>query len=384
LKNIAVLGATGSVGKNTLDVIRCKKDFFTPVLFTAHKDDKALFALANEFPEAKIALSGKNYSPLLDSLSLSRVFYGEEGLLSAIAFSGADITLNGIAGAAGLLPSLTALQNGQDLALANKETLVMAASLAFKTAKQNKVLILPVDSEHSAIFSLINAHTKDAVREIILTASGGPFRNFTKDQLKNVSVKDALAHPTWKMGAKITIDSATMANKGLEIIEAERLFDMGAQNIKVVIHPQSIIHSMVRLKDGSVYAQASNPDMRLPIHDALFFPQQTDSPWGALDFENLTLTFEKPDTERFPMLYYAYSVLERGGAYSIAYNAANEEAVAAFLDGKISFTDIAQVSCTVLENDFDCCALSIEAVFEADKKARGIALSHIKHILTKK
>jgi 1-deoxy-D-xylulose-5-phosphate reductoisomerase len=364
-KKTAVLGATGSIGKSALDVLRHGKDDFEPVLFTAYKDVEGLLKLKKEFPEALLALTGTETlpSPEID-------FIGANGLLEAIAGCGADIAINGIAGSAGLEPSLACLDAGMDLALANKETLVMAGPLIFERAKQNNVNIIPVDSEHSAIFKLIEAHGRKNVKEIILTASGGPFRNFSREKLKSVTPAEALAHPTWNMGPKITIDSASLANKGLEVIEAVRLFGFPPEAIKVCIHPQSIIHSMVRLKNGAVYAQMSKPDMRLPIYEALCFPETSPSPFGLLDFENLTLTFEKPDMERFPMLGLAYKACSLGLFHPAVYNAANEEAVEAFLKGKISFLEIPRIVGYVLDSDWPGADFDLGSVLEADMKAR--------------
>ncbi|MDR2134254.1 MAG: 1-deoxy-D-xylulose-5-phosphate reductoisomerase, partial [Treponema sp.] len=269
-KRVSVLGVTGSIGKNTLDVLRLGKDDFTAVLFSARKNRRGLAAAAEEWPGAARVLAG-----------------GEEGrkaLLDAIAAAGADITVNGISGAAGLEPSLAAIDSGSDLALANKETLVMAGPLVFRRALEKGVRIIPVDSEHSAIFQLVQSRGAEDIEEIILTASGGPFRNSTLEEMGRVSPAEAVAHPTWKMGPKISVDSASLANKGLEIIEAARLFNMPPGKIRVLVHPQSVVHSMIRLRDGAVYAQLSRPDMRLPIHEALYWPETRSSPFGKLDF----------------------------------------------------------------------------------------------------
>ncbi|GHV82765.1 1-deoxy-D-xylulose 5-phosphate reductoisomerase [Spirochaetia bacterium] len=375
-KKTAVLGATGSIGKNTLDVLRGASGKFQPVLFSANSDAAALLKLSKEFPCAKLALTGKTKTEdnILSGLPAGTVFYGKEGLLDAIKICGADIAVNGIAGAAGLVPSIAVLESGADLALANKETIVMAAPLVFKKAKENNAKIIPVDSEHSAIFNLINAHGREALDEIILTASGGPFRNYTIEQLKNVTVKDALSHPTWSMGTKITVDSASLANKGLEVIEAARLFDMPGEKIKVTIHPQSIVHSMIRLSDGAVYAQLSRPDMRLPIHEALNYPAVTKSAWGVLDFENLTLTFEKPDYKRFPLLKFAYDALNAGGLWTVAYNAANETVVHAFINKQISFLEIPSIVEYVLNKDWGGKPDDLPSIMDADRKAREAAL----------
>ncbi|MDR1230591.1 MAG: 1-deoxy-D-xylulose-5-phosphate reductoisomerase, partial [Spirochaetaceae bacterium] len=268
---LAILGATGSIGTNAIDVIRTYPERFTPVLFSAYSASEKLRHIREMFPGVRCVTAST------------------EDLPAAIRSSGAEMALNGIAGAAGLVPSLAVLETGADLALANKETVVMAWELVRQTADRTGARIIPVDSEHSAVFSLINAHAHthahgagttdmNIIEEIILTCSGGPFRNRTAEELARVCAKDALAHPTWSMGPKITIDSATLANKGLEVIEAARLFNMPPEKIKVVIHPQSIVHSMVRLRDGAVYAQMSQPDMRLPIHSALFYPETVPCP----------------------------------------------------------------------------------------------------------
>lgn len=352
---IAVLGATGSIGRNTLNVIGAYPERFEPVLLSAHADSEALRRLRDEFPGARC-------------LAASR-----ENLPDAIRSCGAALAVNGIAGAAGLIPSLTVLETGADLALANKETVVMAWPLVKEVAERNGAKIIPVDSEHSAVFSLVNAHGAQAVAEVILTCSGGPFRNLTTKEISQVCAKDALDHPTWTMGPKITIDSATLANKGLEVIEAARLFNMPPDKIKVVIHPQSIVHSMVRLRDGTVYAQLSRPDMRLPIHNALFYPEITPCAFAALDFTDLTLTFSPPDTARFPMLRLAYDALKADGLYPVAYNAANEIAVAKFLKDEIGFLDIPRLVETTLQKDWSAAPDTIEAITAADGKARAYA-----------
>jgi len=371
-KRVAVLGATGSIGKSAMDVLRDQKDRFQPVLLTAHSDAKGLLKLKEEFPAALTALS--------DSASAEGAqfdFLGRDGLLNAIAVCEADIAVNGISGAAGLEPSVAAIKAGTYLALANKETIVMAGRIIFALAAEKKVRVIPVDSEHSALFKLIEAHGKDNVSEIILTASGGPFRGYSQEMLSRVTPKEALAHPTWNMGPKITVDSATLANKGLEVIEAAGLFGFPPEKIKVAIHPQSVVHSMVRLKDGAVYAQMSKPDMRLPIHEALTWPETVYSPFGVLDFASLSLTFEKPDLEKFPMLALAYRSLSDGENLSIAYNAANEIAVEAFLKEKIEFLEIPRIVGYVLESVNAGERLesleSIEAILAADREARKMA-----------
>lgn len=375
-KRIAVLGATGSIGRNALDVLRAGGDKFETVLFSANSRTRELASLAAEFPGAKIAVSGHqdgNIPAGLDGLDGKRVFRGREGLFAAIRDAGAELTLNGISGAAGLEPSLAALEAGSALALANKESMVMAGGLVLKTAEKHSLPVIPVDSEHSAIFNLLRAQGRDALDEVLITASGGPFRTWSAEKLKGARPEDALAHPTWNMGAKITIDSASLANKGLEVIEAARLFSLDAGRIKVVVHPESIVHSMVRMRDGAVYAQLSRPDMRLPIHEALYYPEIAPSTWGALDFDGLTLTFERPDTERFAMLALAYEALRAGGRYPAAYNAANECAVSAFLDRKIAFTEISAVCGAVLGMDWGGGEDDLLSILEADTAARAAA-----------
>jgi 1-deoxy-D-xylulose-5-phosphate reductoisomerase len=364
-KSIAVLGATGSIGTSALDVIARGTDHFDVVLLSAHSNGDALALAAQPWPRAQRVLSG--------------TAGGREQLLAAIANCGADIVLNGISGAAGLEPSMAAIEAGSDLALANKETLVMAGHLILKQAKEQKVTIIPVDSEHPAIFFLTEAHGHHALDEVILTASGGPFRNRTVQEMATVRPQDALAHPTWNMGPKITIDSASMANKGLEVIEAAHLFDLPPEKIKVVVHPQSIVHSMIRMRDGAVYAQLSRPDMRHPIHKALYWSEMpskegtTPADFERLDFDNLTLEFYPPDLVKFPLLALAYYAVRNGGLYPCAYNGANEAAVAAFLAGRIGFLDIARVTRYVLDRDWSSRPQDIATVMEAHRQAWDMA-----------
>ena len=364
-KRIAVLGATGSIGKSSLDIISRTEENFEVILLSAKSSKSRLEELSKQFSRAVCVLTERD---------------GINKLLSLIKELKPDITINGIAGAAGLKPSLAAIESGSDLALANKETIVMAGQIVMRLAKENNVNIIPVDSEHSAIFHLIRAHshTNDAISGIILTASGGPFRDFSFQEMENVTVKEALCHPTWNMGAKITIDSASMANKGLEIIEACHLFNINPDKIKVVIHPQSVIHSMIRLGNGVIYAQMSKPDMRHPIHDALYWPVTASSGLEPLDFDSLTLDFFKPDIQKFPMLKYARQAAEKGELYPCAYNAANEEAAAAFLEEKIKFTDIPRITDHVLQADWQGDVFNLDIILKADTDARFKANSFIK------
>jgi 1-deoxy-D-xylulose-5-phosphate reductoisomerase len=383
-KRVAILGASGSIGKSAMDVIRRGPEDFEVVLLSSHTRAAALEELGREFPRALLALSGRAEGGTAEGGGIS--FFGPGGLLRAVAAAGADITVNGMSGAAGLRPSLAVIDSGSALALANKETVVMAGPEVFARAREKKVKILPVDSEHSAIFHLIEAHGAERVEEILLTASGGPFRTMPLEAMKTVSVKEALAHPTWNMGPKITVDSASLANKGLEVIEAVRLFNMPPEKIAVLVHPQSLVHSMVRMKDGAVYAQLSRPDMRLPIHEALYWPETRPSPFGALDFRGLSLEFEAPDTERFPMLPLAYEAARKGGLYPCVYNGANEEAAAAFLEGRIGFLDIPRIVEYVLNRDFrspgngDRVSGGFEAILAADSRARELAGAYIPSI----
>ncbi|MDR0999149.1 MAG: 1-deoxy-D-xylulose-5-phosphate reductoisomerase [Treponema sp.] len=365
-KRIAVLGATGSIGKSTLDVIRANPRDFEPVLLSARNKAESLRKLGEEFPGALLSLAGNNPA----------------GLLEAIRKAEADITVNGIAGAAGLEPSVAALKAGSDLALANKETIVMAGPLILDLARKKGKRLIPVDSEHSAIFNLLRAHGRERAAEILLTASGGPFRTYSREELEKVKAEDALSHPTWKMGPKITVDSASMANKGLEVIEAVRLFDMPPDKVTVVIHPQSVVHSMVRMGDGAVYAQLSRPDMRLPIQEALYWPESAPSPFGSLDFAGLTLEFEKPDGERFPMLPLAYHAARRGGLYPCVYNGANEEAVAAFFSGEAGFLDIPLIVDYVLQENWTDNP-DMLSILEADRLSREKARFFIKTMRSK-
>ena len=381
-KKVAVLGATGSIGKSALDVISRDPEHFEVVLLSGFSRVDELKQLQSQFPFAKSLAQRRR-----DAEGAEREFRNE--LCSVIREIKADIVLNGIAGAAGLEPSVAAIEAGADLALANKETIVMAGELVLRLAQEKQVNIIPVDSEHSAIFHLIQnltnhnssplptPHSPLPIQEIILTASGGAFRKLSIKEMERVTVKDALAHPTWNMGPKITIDSASMANKGLEIIEACALFNMPADKIKVVIHPQSIVHSMIRLSNGAVYAQLSKPDMRSPIADALYWPNIAPPVIDPLNFDSLTLEFERPDAQRFPMLTLAWEAARLGGLYPCAYNAANEEAVSAFVSTKCGFLDIPKITEYVLQGDWTKKIDTIETVLEADKKARLEAVNFI-------
>ena len=373
-KRICILGATGSIGKNTVDVVGSYPDSFEVVGLSAHTDLAGLAVLRSRFNKAELALTGRN-----DPVEGVR-FSGPAAAAELARAVGADIVVNGIAGAAGLLPSLAAIESGSDLALANKETVVMAWPVVSAAAERASARILPVDSEHSAVFHLIESHGPNHLEEIILTASGGPFRGWSKERLARVTLKDALAHPTWSMGGKITIDSASLANKGLEVIEAVRLFGVAAEQVSVVVHPQSKVHSLIRTCDGSLYAQVSLPDMRVPIHNALFWPECVPTPFGRLDLVGSTLTFEAPDGETFPMLPLAYEAAKRGGLYPAAYNAADEVAVDAFIKGRLRFMDISNVVEAVLGHDWTGGDDSIDSILDGDRNARNAANAAAKAI----
>ncbi|HCO48659.1 MAG TPA: 1-deoxy-D-xylulose-5-phosphate reductoisomerase [Spirochaetaceae bacterium] len=285
----------------------------------------------------------------------------------------ADLAVNGIAGAAGLVASLAALSSGKNLALANKESVVMGYSHLEALAKEKDRFIIPVDSEHAALFQLVSRLGSASITELSITASGGPFRDRTTEELKTISPDEAARHPVWKMGRKISIDSATLANKGLELIEAVRLFGLPEEKVKILIHPESIVHALVRTKDGALYAHMSSPDMRLPIDIALHWPEEVNSAYGILDLAGKTLHFEAPDTVRFPMLALARSAVRIGEAATIAYNAANEIAVANFEEGRISFTQISDIVAAVLEEEWSFPVPDAGSIFETDNRARRLA-----------
>lgn len=361
MKRVLVLGCTGSIGTSTLDIIRNMKDDFAVCGLQAYNNKEKLASLENEF-EVPSSLTSEE---------------GIDGINRLINESKPDIVVNGIAGSAGLLPSKIVLENGIDLALANKETVVMAWPLIKNLSQKKGAKIIPVDSEHSAIFNLINQVGKNALDQIVITASGGPFRNKTLDELKNVTLEDALKHPTWNMGQKITIDSATLANKGLEVIEANRLFDMPVDKVKVVVHPQSLIHSLVRTNDGMLYAQISDPDMKHPIFGALSYPENKHTYLKPFELFDTEMTFFKPRYEDFPMLKYAFEAAEKNGSYTIAYNAANEIAVDAFIKKMISFVQIPDVTRFILDMDWSKEPENFEDIFETDKKVRKLALDFL-------
>jgi 1-deoxy-D-xylulose-5-phosphate reductoisomerase len=344
---IAILGSTGSIGVQTLQVVEEHPECFEVYALTANERVEELIAQARKFqPEAVVIANEAKYEQLKEALQdlPIKVYGGYEAICQIVQSQPIDIVVTALVGFAGLRPTIEAIKAGKAIALANKETMVVAGELVNKLAHQYKTPILPVDSEHSAIFQCLAGETDNRIEKLILTASGGPFRTFSKKELENVTKEQALKHPNWSMGAKITIDSASMMNKGLEVIEAKWLFGVCPSDIEVVVHPQSIIHSMVQFADGAVKAQLGTPDMRLPIMYALSYPMRLPSTFGRLDFTTMKeLTFETPDLERFPNLQLAYHALKMGGNMPCVLNAANEVCVSAFLRDKIKFTEMSRI-----------------------------------------
>jgi 1-deoxy-D-xylulose-5-phosphate reductoisomerase len=380
---VSVLGATGSIGVSTLDVLGRHPDRYRVVALTANRDVEKLAAQCRRFrPQvaamADPAAAGELARSLADIPEVT-VLAGVEGLCEAARHADADQVMAAIVGAAGLLPTLAAVEAGKRILLANKETLVVAGQLFMDAVRQHGAQVLPIDSEHNAVFQCLPADFgrglgRVGVRRILLTASGGPFRTHGREQLADVTPQQACAHPNWDMGRKISVDSATMMNKGLEVIEARWLFDAAPEQIQVVVHPQSVIHSMVEYQDGSVLAQLGNPDMRTPIAHALAWPARIDSGVSSLNlFDIARLDFEAPDLERFPCLALAYQAIRAGGSAPAVLNAANEVAVAAFLDNRLGFTAIPAVIEAVLEQLPGGDADSLDALLAADAEARALA-----------
>ncbi|MGW8203914.1 1-deoxy-D-xylulose-5-phosphate reductoisomerase [Sphingomonas bisphenolicum] len=373
MKRVSIFGATGSVGLSTLDLIRREPDAYAVVALTANSDVDSLAALARE-TGAQMAVIGQErlYGALKDALAGSGIeaAAGEAALVEA-AQADADWTMAAIVGCAGLRPTMAALKAGRTVALANKESLVSAGGLMMEAAAASGATLLPVDSEHNAIFQCLAGSSLDDVARITLTASGGPFRTRSRAEMADITPAQAVAHPNWSMGAKISVDSATMMNKGLELIEAAHLFPVGLDRIEILVHPQSVIHSMVEYRDRSTLAQLGSPDMRIPIAHALAWPQRIATPCQPLDLARIgRLDFEAPDMERFPALRLARAAAEAGGATPAILNAANEVAVAAFLAGRIGFLDIAMIVEDVLNRYSAASPSAIDDVLAADGQAR--------------
>ena len=376
-RRIAILGSTGSIGTQTLDVVRQHRDLFDVEMISAGNNAALLAQQAREFDVNNVVICNESrYPELAETLkdSDSKVWAGVDSLCSLVRSDSVDIVVGAMVGFSGLRPTLAALEAGKIVALANKETLVAAGSLVTRTMREHNAVILPVDSEHSAIFQCLLGANGNAVEKIHLTASGGPFRTWEKQRIAAATAADALKHPNWDMGAKVTIDSATMMNKGFEVIEAKWLFDVAPSDINVVVHPESIIHSMVEFEDGAVIAQLGCPDMREPIGFALSFPARITVGNKKLDFAALgSLHFEAPDLSRFPNLRLAYEAIERGGNAPCALNAANEVTVAAYLKGLIGFYDISRINEKCLSGLNFAANPTLEDIFETNAEVARIA-----------
>ena len=370
MKKIAILGSTGSIGTQTLEVVRANKDIEVTALAAGSNIDLLEKQIREFSPKIAAVWNEEKAKELKDrvrDLDI-RVESGMDGLLAVATELGAEIVVTAVVGMIGIRPTIAAMNAGKDIALANKETLVTAGHIIMSLAKEKHVRILPVDSEHSAIFQSLNGETGNKIHKILLTASGGPFRGWTREQMKGVQVEDALKHPNWVMGRKITIDSATMVNKGLEVMEARWLFDVNLDQIQVVVHPESVIHSMVEYEDSAVIGQLGTPDMRLPIQYALFYPNRKPLGGEWLDLFKLgAMHFEAPDPEVFRGLKLAYEAMEAGGSMPTVFNAANERAVAKFLDRKIGFLDIPEIIGEAMEKHTAIKNPDLDAILETEK-----------------
>lgn len=372
MKKVTILGSTGSIGTQTLDVIRQNQDKFEVTALACGSNTELLSKQIEEFrPRQAAAASEEDAKSLSEKYPQVEFFWGEEGL-AALAENESGLLVNALMGMRGLVPTYHAILSGKDIALANKETLVAGGELIMKTAAEKGVKMLPVDSEHSAIFQCLQGNRGKKIKRILLTASGGPFRGYSAEELEKVTLEQALKHPKWTMGQKITIDSATMMNKGLEVIEARWLFDVPLSDIEILVHPQSIVHSAVEFEDTSVIAQMGLPDMRIPISVALGYPDRLPYQGESLDFfkEGANLTFEKPDRGVFRCIDLAYRASEAGGSYPVVLNAANEVLVDRFLKGEIGFTDIQKNIETILERHTPTYNLGLNDIINIDKEIR--------------
>ena len=385
MKNISVLGSTGSIGRQTLEVAAANPEKLKIRVLAAHRNVDLMRQQIESFQPDLAVLTDKDAAAELQKQyqGKTEILSGREGLLAAATYDKADTVLGAMVGYAGLRPTLAAIEAGKNIALANKETLVAAGHIVMQAVKDHNVSLLPVDSEHSAIFQSLRSgyhpclsfmekgRESSEVKRLILTASGGPFRGKTKEELQHVTLAQCLKHPNWNMGPKVTIDSSTLANKGLEVIEAHWLFNMPYEKIDVVVHPQSIIHSLVEFNDGAIVAQLGIPDMKLPIQYAVSYPQRFDCSFGQLDLIKASpLTFEIPDREAFPLLQTAISCGKAGGSMPCAFNAANEECVTAFLNGKIAYSDIPEIVQRVVNSHELIPHPSLEEIEESDKAVR--------------
>ena len=380
-KGIAILGSTGSIGVQALEVISENYDLFQVEVLTANENSQLLIRQAKKYsPNSVVIVNEKKYDEVFSALNPLniKVYSGKDSLEQIVISEKIDIVLTAVVGYSGLLPTINAIKNGKKIALANKETLVVAGELITRLCLEYGVEIIPVDSEHSAIFQCLVGEEKNPIEKIILTASGGPFRSKTRDELLCITKEEALKHPNWSMGPKITIDSATLMNKGLEVIEAKWLFNLTKEQIEVCVHPQSIVHSAIQFNDGSVKAQLGLPDMKLPIQYALGFPNRIKNDFkrfNFLDYPNLT--FEKPDKETFKNLAHAYKAMEKGGNSPCILNAANEIAVSAFLNDKIGFLNMADLIDNCLEKINFVKNPSLEELIESDLETRNLATNYL-------
>ncbi|MCF8018505.1 MAG: 1-deoxy-D-xylulose-5-phosphate reductoisomerase [Vallitaleaceae bacterium] len=374
MRKITILGSTGSIGKQTLEVIREQKNIEV-VALTANQNIDLLEQQILEFnPKCVVVMDEKKAQQLQKKIGhKTEVLWGMDGLITVATLSEINLVVTAVVGMIGLRPTIAAIKSGKDIALANKETLVTAGAIIMDLVKKHKVQLLPVDSEHSAIFQCLDGAQASTVASIILTASGGPFRGYSKERLEEVTLEQALKHPNWSMGAKITIDSSTLVNKGLEVIEAKWLFDLRSEQIQVVVHPQSIVHSMVEFIDGSIIAQMGLPDMKLPIQYALAYPDRVSNSYPRLKLSEIgTLTFEEPDLQVFKGLGLAYDALKEGGSMPIVYNAANESAVDMFLKREIQYNDIVKIiENAMLKHDVAQCTDETD-VIEIESWTRNI------------
>lgn len=376
VRKLSILGATGSIGRQTLEVVRAQKEYLSVAALSAFRHVEALPPLIDEFGPVAVAVGSAQQARFIqDQYPHLEVFWGEQGLVQAATVIPDVLVVNALVGAVGIRPTLEALRAGLDVALANKETMVAAGELVNAAAKASGAHVYPIDSEHSALAQCLHGYAIEKVEKLILTASGGPFRGRTMASLERVTAAEALSHPTWKMGPKITVDSATLMNKGLEVIEAHHLFGIPYSAIDILVHPQSIIHSMVSFCDGAILAQMGAPDMRVPIQYALLWNDgRMPADWPRLDFATIrNLTFEPPDFENFPALALAYACGEAGGTSPAVLNAANEVAAHAFLDGQLHFGGIVEVVQSVVEQHQRVSHPTIEDVFAADQWARTVA-----------
>ncbi len=377
MRSLAILGSTGSIGTQTLEVVAAHPECFRVEVLTANNNVELLLQQALKFrPDSVVIANEEKYPALRDALQHEdiKVYTGADAIAQVVAMPQIDLVVTAMVGYSGLIPTVNAIKAGKHIALANKETLVVAGELVNRLVEEHKVAILPVDSEHSAIFQCLAGEGRSKVEKLILTASGGPFRGKKRAELEHVTPADALKHPNWHMGAKVTIDSASMMNKGFEIIEAKWLFGMKPSQIEVVVHPQSIVHSMVQFSDGCVKAQLGVPDMRLPIQYALTYPERMDADFGRLDFDVCrSLTFERPDMDTFRNLALAYEAMNRGGNMPCILNAANEVAVEAFLHERLAFNRMPDLIAAVMEKvDFIACP-ALEDYMETDRVSRMLA-----------